>query len=670
MLLRFSLFHPFRWTAAARLGAISAVIVAIAVGLTAWKLVQDVQATMIAQGQNALEINLKLAHELLRLKGGDGPLQLQNDHLVIVNGHALDGDQEVVDKVREIVGGTATVFRGDLRVSTNVMKPDGSRAIGTRLAAGPVHDAVLRDGQTYRGEVDILGTTYFTVYEPLKNAQGSVIGILYVGVKKSEFLSIVYSIEKVAALTGSILMVLGGGALLLAVRRTFRPLDALRETMSALVAGNLATPVPAAGRLDEIGRMASAVQVFKDGLITARRADEEKRIEQAAAERRQQAMNQHTQDFGASISGVMSSLASAADTIRQSVETMSQAGSAVHEKAGGTAVSAVQSSEQLAAVAAAVEQMTASIEGISQQVAAASEVARQAVLQAEAGQSSIKGLSDATSRIGHVVNLISSIAGQTNLLALNATIEAARAGDAGKGFAVVAGEVKILAAQTTKATGEIGDQIAAIQSATEDAVTAMGQIGGIITKMEHVSAAIASAVEEQGVTTRAIATSVQSVASSLDTTAQSMHQVVDSADDVSKVGHLVHDGADEISRQATTLNVEVDQFLKAIQADKHDRRNYERINGNGLMATITVPGREAAKVPVKDISESGIAVLCDWTAPAGTQVEIILTGNHATFMGRVTRSITGGMGILFRQDNAMLQQVSAFIREFRRANAA
>ena len=143
----------------------------------------------------------------------------------------------------------------------------------------------------------------------------------------------------------------------------------------------------------------------------------------------------------------------------------------------------------------------------------------------------MQGLSEATARIGDVVHLISDIASQTNLLALNATIEAARAGEAGKGFAVVAGEVKALAAQTAKATAEIGSQIDTVRTATSDAVTAMAEIGGIIGKINEVSAAIAAAVEEQNATTHEIAASVQAVSNATAGTAQAMEHVVPVADD-------------------------------------------------------------------------------------------------------------------------------------------
>ena len=187
--------------------------------------------------------------------------------------------------------------------------------------------------------------------------------------------------------------------------------------------------------------------------------------------------------------------------------------------------------------------------------------------RAETSQATIRGLADSTARIGDVVRLIDSIAGQTNLLALNATIEAARAGDAGKGFAVVAGEVKALAAQTAKATAEIGAQIETVRAATEDTVAAMNDIGGIIGRMGEVSTAISAAVEEQSVTTREIASSIQGVAGSTAQAAQAMEHVVQVADQAGDASRNILSEAAEIGSEAEKLRREVEQFLNAVQSD-------------------------------------------------------------------------------------------------------
>jgi hypothetical protein len=136
-------------------------------------------------------------------------------------------------------------------------------------------------------------------------------------------------------------------------------------------------------------------------------------------------------------------------------------------------------------------------------------LANSAVEQARSTNDRVAELSRAAARIRDVVELINTIAGQTNLLALNATIEAARAGDAGHGFAVVASEVKALAEQTSKATGEIAQQISGIQAATEDSVAAIKDISSTIERLSEISSAIAAAVEEQGAATQEISRNIQ-----------------------------------------------------------------------------------------------------------------------------------------------------------------
>jgi methyl-accepting chemotaxis protein len=449
------------------------------------------------------------------------------------------------------------------------------------------------------------------------------------------------------------------------------PVMAITATMKALAAGDRSVVIPGGGRKDEIGAMANAVVVFKDNMIEADRLDAAQTSERAAKERRRDAMDQHTQDFGTSISGVMASLATAAGGMRQAANFMSQAASEVHEQASGTASGAGKSSQALTTVAAAVEQMTASIDEIAGQVTAAAAVAREAVQQAATGQASIRGLAEATSRIGDVVGLISSIAGQTNLLALNATIEAARAGDAGKGFAVVAGEVKALAAQTAKATAEISSQITAIQSAAGSAIAVVEQIGTVIGRMEHVSSAIASAVEEQSVTTREIAQSVQAVTVAVEGAAQAMGEVVDNADKAGQVSQTVQGGADEIGEQASKLRIEVDQFLHAIRTDTGDRRQYERQDGNGAMVKLQIRGQPAEQVVLGDVSRTGTAVGYKGHLPAGTEVEVTLPGDRGPLSGRVVRTTENGMlAIVFGHDSTTHGRVDQIMAVLRTPRAA
>jgi methyl-accepting chemotaxis protein len=192
-------------------------------------------------------------------------------------------------------------------------------------------------------------------------------------------------------------------------------------------------------------------------------------------------------------------------------------------------------------------------------------IAQSAVQEAEATNETVRGLADAASKIGEVVDLINDIAGQTNLLALNATIEAARAGEAGKGFAVVAQEVKNLANQTAKATEEISSQIGAVQEETTEAVTAIEKIRGIIGEVNDIATTISSAVEEQGVSTQEIARNVQQAATGTQDVNANIENVRKAAGETGVAANQVLNASQEMSRQAEGLRSEVDRFLKEIR---------------------------------------------------------------------------------------------------------
>jgi hypothetical protein len=377
---------------------------------------------------------------------------------------------------------------------------------------------------------------------------------------------------------------------------------------------------------------------------------------EAADRRRQAAMDRHTQDFGSSISGVMSGLAAAAEAMRSASAAMSDASSGVHAEATTTAATAAKSSQDLTSVAAAVEQLTASVDEISRQIAAAAEVSRQAVQRAQAGQRSIHGLSESTARIGDVVRLISTIAGQTNLLALNATIEAARAGEAGRGFAVVAGEVKTLAAQTAKATAEIGHQIETVRGATELTVTAMAEVANIIGKMDEVTAAISAAAEAQSTNTREIASSIQDVSRATAGSVSAMENVVAVADGVGVASRDVSAGAAGIGQQADTLRTEVDQFLAAVK-DTGDRRHYERIQTNGAPVGLRTAGHEPVRAALRDISRGGAALTCEWSLAPGTAVYVDLPGGGGEVAARVVRRDAGKLVVVFSSEASALARI-------------
>jgi methyl-accepting chemotaxis protein len=360
------------------------------------------------------------------------------------------------------------------------------------------------------------------------------------------------------------------------------PVASMTAAMTRLARGDHDVEVPARGRTDEIGAMAHAVDVFKQNAIENRALTEAKIKEQAARDRRQAAMDSHTQDFGTSVSGVMASLGQSAAKMHTAANEMSESAKRTRDSTSGAVDGANASARDLNSVAVAAEQMAASIHEISRQVAHVTTAVGKAVDHASQTDKKVAGLAETADRIGDVVRLITDIAGQTNLLALNATIEAARAGEAGKGFAVVASEVKTLATQTARATDQIGAQIVAIRLATGEAVDAVRDVGLAIGQVASVATAIAAAVEQQAAATQEISASVQNVTMATNSAAQAMEQVLTIAEQTDIVSRSVLAAADEVGQTAGTLRVEVSDFLSAMKrGDGEDRRAYERIQGAG-----------------------------------------------------------------------------------------
>ncbi|NKC30354.1 cache domain-containing protein [Falsiroseomonas selenitidurans] len=450
----------------------------------------------------------------------------------------------------------------------------------------------------------------------------------------------------------------------LVARSIVRPLGQVTKATEAIAAGELETPVPGIARRDELGVLARGLERFRADGLEKRRLEAAAAATRAAGLRRQAAMDRHTEEFGVSISGVMATLGSSADSMRAAAVDMAQAMARTREGADATATGAAESVGNLSSVAAATEEMTHTVGEIAGQVARAAAMASEADSRARATDATVRSLTQAAGEIGEVVRLINGIAQQTNLLALNATIEAARAGEAGKGFAVVAGEVKQLAAQTAQATEQIGAQIAGMQAATGEAVGAVSAVGEAIARVSEVTTAIAAAVEQQGATTREIATSVHKVAQQTESAGRAMHGVSATVQGADGTAQKVLVAATEVSRVAGDLRAEVDGFLAALNNDSGDRRQYERQSGNGARVILRQPGRPEVVAELRDLSRSGAALACSLDLPAGAPLEVVLPGIGTLHAGqgmaaRVVRAADGLLAVTFRQDEAARRRIDA-----------
>jgi methyl-accepting chemotaxis protein len=349
-------------------------------------------------------------------------------------------------------------------------------------------------------------------------------------------------------------------------RSVTRPIKAIADAIGRLARGDLDVEVYGVGRKDEIGDIASTMQVFKDTLGRTREMEQEARQNEVrAVAEKKRAMNELADNFEASVKGVVQAVSAAVTQLQSNARSMSAIAEETARRSSMVASTTERSMADLQTVAAASEEMNGSIGEISRQVVEAARVSKDAVGEAEHTNATVEGLAVAAQRIGDVVNLIQNIASQTNLLALNATIEAARAGEAGKGFAVVASEVKTLANQTARATEEISSQISGIQSQTSGAVTAIRSIERTITQVNEISGTIAAAVEEQSATTSEIGRNVQQIAQGAREVNGTAVSVSTGAAEAGMASGQVLSAADELSRMAERLQSEVDTFITMVR---------------------------------------------------------------------------------------------------------
>jgi len=376
---------------------------------------------------------------------------------------------------------------------------------------------------------------------------------------QANWISMVMAIVVVISLIASVLFSFLGIA---------RPMTRLNGALGQMAGGNLDIVIPGADRGDEIGDLAKTVTVIRGNAEQKARDEAEAKIrqDQVAAQQRKADMIKLADDFEGAVGEIVETVSSASTELEASAGTLTSTAERAQELTTMVAAASEEASTNVQSVASATEEMASSVNEISRQVQESARMANEAVDQARRTNDRVSELSKAAARIGDVVELINTIAEQTNLLALNATIEAARAGEAGRGFAVVASEVKALAEQTAKATGEIGQHITGIQAATQDSVNAIQEISGTIERLSEISSTIAAAVEEQGAATQEISRNVQQAAQGTQQVSSNITDVQRGASETGSASAQVLSAAQSLSGDSNRLKLEVGKFLDSVRA--------------------------------------------------------------------------------------------------------
>ncbi|MBC7576401.1 MAG: methyl-accepting chemotaxis protein [Tardiphaga sp.] len=403
--------------------------------------------------------------------------------------------------------------------------------------------------------------SYVAGFEPW----GWVIGT---GVYVDDLRVQVWESAKTAVGVALIMIALLGAVTLLMARRISSALIAMTRSVTELGEGNFGITLPGLGRRDELGDMARSIEQFKTKSELKARTEAEAKLrrDEVIAARRKADMQQIAGDFEQSVGNIIDTVASSAIELEAAAGTLTQSADTAQQLSIEVASASEAASGNVQSVASATEEMSSSVNEISRQVQQSARMANEAVGQVRNTNDRVNKLSQVAGRIGAVVELISSIAGQTNLLALNATIEAARAGEAGRGFSVVAAEVKALAEQTAKATGEIGLQVASIQAATRESVTSIKEIGETIEKLSEISSTIAAAVEEQGQATQEISRNVQQASHGTQQVSYNIADVQRGASETGSASSQVLSAAQALSADGVRLKAEVARFLDTVRA--------------------------------------------------------------------------------------------------------
>ncbi len=530
-----------------------------------------------------VEISLKIASEkivseipgLSLTRNSDGSL-----NKIISTGATISNQDmgnirllSLIDGIGSTISGTATLFAYDeasddfVRVATNILKTDGSRATGTMLGKASEANATIRDKKTFTGAATILGEKYYTGYLPILSKKDTVTGIVYVGINKAfEVDAVSTRITTNFILGGIVILVLT----LLLVIKVFNfianPFILLANITQKISTWDMSKQIPFQNRSDEAGVLARALHALRIEMDSTHTTKASKEIEIKDKTERQIEIAKAVDTFRGVMKSMLEKVNEGVYELLSMAHGLTDVTLKTEMETNSARIAMNSALLNVDSVASASYQLAEAGREIAGQTNISSKVVSEALINGEASADSVLKLSAYVERVGQVVSLIQKIAGQTNLLALNATIEAARAGEAGKGFSVVASEVKQLAAQTESATKEITMQINSIQSATSEAVKSVKIVSHILEGIGQSTSNIAAAVEEQGGATFEIARSASQAASSTSDIRENFNSIGQAVQRTRDSAGRIQVLAEQFSKTNEDLSVSINEFISRVAA--------------------------------------------------------------------------------------------------------